>query len=157
MASDKKPLPSAAVHNRRARYEYAISDEFESGMVLTGTEVKSLRRGDVNIADAYAAVKNEEIWLINSYIGVWSGGNRFNHEPRRHRKLLLSKKEIQKLLGKLKAKGVTLIPLSLYFNKRGYAKIKIGLATGKKQHEKRDTIKEREWEREKGRITKDKW
>lgn len=142
--------------NRKARFEYTIEEEFEAGIVLTGTEVKSLRAGKANIGDAYAGVKGEEIWLFNATIAEYAGGNRFNHEPRRDRKLLLHKKQINKLLGKLKTKGVTLVPLSLYFNSRGMAKLKIAIATGKKAYEKRDTIKKRDWERDKARIMREK-
>lgn len=155
---NKKPVfGSPTIHNRRARYDYQVSEEFEAGIVLVGTEVKSLRKGEVNINDAYAGVDKEEMWLYNAYIAEYEGGNQFNHETRRARKLLLSKKEINKIMGRVKSKGVTVVPLSIFFNSRGYAKIKLGLATGKRDFEKRDSIKDREWEREKARITKDKW
>lgn len=155
---NKKPVfGSPTIHNRRARYDYQILEEFEAGIVLTGTEVKSLRKGEANINDAFASEAGEEMWLFNAYIAEYEGGNRFNHETRRQRKLLLSRKEINKIMGRVKAKGVTVVPLSLFFNSRGYAKVKIGLATGKKEYEKRDSIKDREWEREKARVTKDKW
>lgn len=140
--------------NRKARFEYKIDDLYEAGIMLTGTEVKSLRAGKASIQDAYAAVHDEELWLINATIESYKQGNRFNHEPKRKRKLLLKRKEIKKLIGALKTKGVTLIPLKLYFNSRGFAKLELGLATGKKQHEKRDTIKERDWKREQGRLMK---
>jgi SsrA-binding protein len=157
-AKNKKPVfGSPTIQNRRARYDYSIEEELEAGLVLQGTEVKSLRKGEANLNDAYAGEYQEEIWLYNCYIAEYAGGNRFNHETRRPRKLLLSKKEIKKLMGRTKAKGITLIPLSIYFNKRGYAKVKLGLATGKKQHEKRDSIKDRDWDRQKARIMKDKW
>lgn len=143
--------------NRKARFEYTIEEEIEAGIVLTGTEVKSLRAGKANIADAYAAVKEGDgIWLLNAYIAEYFEGNRFNHEPKRARKLLLHKKQINKLAGRLKVKGVTLIPLSLYFNRRGLAKIKMGIAVGKKSYEKRDVIKKRDWERDKARIMREK-
>lgn len=142
--------------NRKARFEYSIEEEFEAGMVLTGTEVKSLRAARANIADAFAGPKGEELWLYNLHISEYGHGNRFNHEPRRPRKLLLHKKQINKLIGRLKTKGVTLIPLSLYFNSRGIAKLKLGLATGKKLHEKRDAIKQRDWQRDKARIMREK-
>jgi SsrA-binding protein len=142
--------------NRKARFEYSVEEEFEAGIVLTGTEVKSLRKSKANIADAYAGAKEEEIWLFNAHIAEYAHGNRMNHEPKRPRKLLLHKKQISKLIGRLKVKGVTLVPLSLYFNSRGLAKIKLGIATGKKQYEKRDTIKKRDWERDKARIMRDK-
>jgi SsrA-binding protein len=142
--------------NRKARFEYSIEEEFEAGIVLVGTEVKSLRQGKVNISDAHAGEKEDAIWIFNLNIPEYSGGNRFNHEPRRPRKLLLHKKQMKKLMGRVKTKGVTLIPLSFYFNSRGIAKIKLGLATGKKDYEKRDTIKKREWERDKARIMREK-
>jgi len=142
--------------NRKARFEYSVEEEFEAGIVLTGTEVKSLRAGKANIADAYAAAKDEELWLLNAHIEEYGHGNRYNHEARRPRKLLLHKRQIEKLLGRLKTKGVTLIPLKLYFNSRGLAKVKLGLATGRKQYEKRDVIKKRDWQRDKARIMRNK-
>ena len=141
--------------NRKARHEYSIEDVFEAGLVLQGTEVKSLRNGNANIRDAYAYERGEEIWLNNSYIAEYKQGNRFNHAPTRERKLLLKSKEIRKLIGALKTKGTTLIPLELFFNERGIAKLSIGLATGKKKHEKREAIKERDWKREQSRILKE--
>lgn len=141
--------------NKKARFEYFIEEEFEAGMVLTGTEVKSLRDGKANIKDAYAFERGGEIWLHNCHISEYKRGNRFNHAPLRERKLLLHRKEIKKLIGALKSKGTTLAPLELFFNERGYAKIKLGLASGKKKHEKREAIKERDWKREQGRILKD--
>ena len=147
---------STVSFNRKARFEYTIEEEFEAGIVLLGTEVKSMRAGRTNIADGYAAEKDGEIWLLNVHIMEYAGGNRFNHEPTRPRKLLLHKKQVKKLLGKLKVKGVTLIPLSLYFNSRGIAKLKLGIAVGKKQYEKRSTIKDRDWARDKARIMRGK-
>jgi SsrA-binding protein len=150
-----KTVPSKTVAvNRKARFSYSIEEEVEAGLVLTGTEVKSLRAGRVSIAEAYAAAKNEEMWLINAVVEPYGGGNRFNHEPRRPRKLLLQKRQIRKLLGRLKNKGVTLVPLTLYFNGRGIAKVKLGLAIGRKEYEKRDVIKQREWKKEQGRLLK---
>jgi len=142
--------------NRKARFNYAIEEEIEAGIVLTGTEVKSLRAGKVNIAEAYAAEQGGELWLLNCTIAEYSAGNRFNHEPRRPRKLLLHKQQVKKIIGRLKVKGVTLVPLSLYFNRRGIAKVKLGLGTGKKEYEKRDTIKKRDWQRDKSRIMREK-
>lgn len=156
MAGKKTSPSSTAALNRKARFEYSVDEEIEAGIVLTGTEVKSLRAGKVNIADAYAVGKENEIWLLNADISAYEQGNRFNHEARRPRKLLLHRKQISKLLGKLKVRGVTLVPLSLYFNSRGIAKVKLGVATGKKQYEKRDTIKKRDWERDKSRIMRNK-
>lgn len=155
--SDKNESSNGSIaFNRKARREYAIEEEFEAGMVLTGTEVKSLRAGKAQINDAYAGTQGEEIWLFNAYIAEYENGNRNNHEPRRPRKLLLHKKQVQKLVGKLKVRGVTLVPLSLYFNSRGLAKIKLGLGTGKKEYEKRQDIKKRDWQRDKARIMRAK-
>ncbi|MFM6854345.1 MAG: SsrA-binding protein SmpB [Sphingopyxis sp.] len=142
--------------NRRARFDYAIDDVYEAGIALTGTEVKSLRFGDGSIGDSYAEVKGGEVWLINSHVPEFSHGNRFNHEPRRPRKLLLSAREIRKLHGAVAREGMTLVPLTVYFNGRGRAKVELALAKGKKAHDKRDTIKERDWKREQGRIMKDR-
>ena len=142
--------------NRRARFEYAIEDVYEAGIVLRGTEVKSLRFGEGTIAESYAEVKDEEIWLINSNIPEFSHGNRFNHEPKRPRKLLLHEREIAKMHVGTSREGMTLIPMSVYFNSRGRAKVELALAKGKKAHDKRDTIKERDWKREQGRIMRDR-
>lgn len=140
--------------NRRARFEYEIEEVMEAGIVLLGTEVKSLRTGRANIADAYASHKQGEIWLWNSHIPEYAQGNRNNHEPTRGRKLLLSKRQVQKLIGLLKVRGTTLIPLSVYFNKRGFAKVELAVARGKKEFEKRDTIKQREWKRTQAKLLK---
>ena len=142
--------------NRRARYDYFIEDVVEAGIMLTGTEVKSLRNGRANIAESYAAVEGEAIILVNADIPPYSGGNRFNHEPRRHRKLLLHRKEIGKLIGAVQRDGRTIIPLKLYWNEKGIAKLEIGLAKGKGEHDKRDTIKDREGKREVERAMKSK-
>lgn len=153
-ASDSGQSKTIAV-NRKARFEYTIEEEFEAGLVLVGTEVKTLRQGSgVNITDAYAGEKDGELWLLNAQINVYAQGNRNNHEPRRPRKLLLHKRQMKKYLGRIQQKGNTLVPLTLYFNSRGIAKIKLGLATGKKQHEKREAIKQRDWQREKQRLMK---
>jgi SsrA-binding protein len=138
--------------NRRARYDYFIEDRFEAGIVLAGTEVKALRQGEGSIAESYAALEGEEVWLINSHIPEYSHGNRMNHEPRRKRKLLLAKREIAKLHGAVNRQGQTLVPLSIYFNARGRAKVELALARGKKAHDKRETIKERDWKREQQRL-----
>jgi len=144
-----------AAENRKARYNYAIDDTYEAGLVLFGTEVKSLREGRADIAEAYA-VEGEEgaLWLLNAYIPEYHGGNRFNHEVRRARKLLLHRREIAKLLGTLKRGGVTLVPLKVYFNERGRAKVSLGLGRGKKAHDKRESEKSREWDRQKHRLLK---
>jgi SsrA-binding protein len=140
--------------NRRARFDYFIDDVVEAGIMLTGTEVKSLRNGRANIAESYAAVEGSEIVLINADIPPYSGGNRFNHEPRRHRKLLLHRKQIGKLVGAVQREGRTIIPLKLYWNEKGLAKLEIGLAKGKKLHDKRETSAERDWQRDKARLMK---
>lgn len=142
--------------NRRARFDYAIDEVFEAGIALRGTEVKSLRFGEGSIAESYAEVSDEEVWLINSNIPEFSHGNRFNHEPKRPRKLLMHGREIAKLHGAVARQGMTLIPLSIYFNGRGRAKVELALAKGKKAPDKRETIKERDWKREQGRLLRDK-
>ena len=153
-----KPLPppfdkkQIVAENRRARYDYFVEERFEAGIQLTGTEVKSLRHGEGSIAESYAAVEGEEVWLINSHIPEYSHGNRLNHQPRRQRKLLLKGREIAKLQGAVARQGLTLVPLSIYFNSRGRAKVELALARGKKVHDKRETVKERDWKREQGRL-----
>jgi SsrA-binding protein len=142
--------------NRRARYDYAIDEVFEAGIALQGTEVKSLRFGEGSITESYAEVKGEQIWLINSNIPEFSHGNRFNHEPKRPRKLLLHEREISKMHGAVARKGMTLVPLSIYFNGRGRAKVELALAKGKNAADKRETTKEREWKREAGRLLREK-
>ena len=140
--------------NRRARFDYFVEDVVEAGIMLTGTEVKSLRNGRANIAESYAAVEGEAIILVNADIPPYAGGNRFNHEPRRHRKLLLHRKEIGKLIGAVQREGRTIIPLKLYWNEKGIAKLEIGLAKGKKTHDKREATAERDWQRDKARRMK---
>ena len=135
------------IQNRRARYEYIIEDSFEAGIVLTGTEIKSIRLGKVNIKDSYAIIKNNEIYLLNTHISLYEKGNIFNHDENRTRKLLMHKKEILKLNNKVSLENYTLIPLKIYFNK-GRAKVEIGLCKGKKNYDKRESIKERDLERE---------
>jgi SsrA-binding protein len=143
--------------NRRARYDYHIEDKFEAGIALTGTEVKSLRFGEGSIAESYAEVKDgAEIWLINANIPEFSHGNRYNHEPKRPRKLLLNAREINKLHGAVARQGMTLVPLSIYFNARGRAKVEMALAKGKKAPDKRATEKERDWKREQGRLLRER-
>jgi SsrA-binding protein len=142
--------------NRRARYDYFIDTTYEAGLALTGTEVKALRGGEGSIAESYAEVTNGEIWLVNANIPEFSHGNRFNHEPKRPRKLLLHEREINKLHGAVARDGMTLVPLSIYFNSRGRAKVELALAKGKKAHDKRETIKQRDWKREAGRIMRDR-
>ena len=142
--------------NRRAKFDYAIDTVYEAGIALTGTEVKSLRFGDGSIGDSYAEVKDGQVWLINSHIPEFSHGNRHNHEPRRPRKLLLSAREIRKMHGAVGREGMTLVPLSVYFNSRGKAKVELALAKGRKAHDKREHIKERDWKRDAARILRDK-
>ena len=146
---DKQKVVS---ENRRARFDYFVEERFEAGIQLTGTEVKSLRHGEGSIAESYAAVEGEELWLINSHIPEYSHGNRLNHQPRRARKLLLKTREIAKLQGAVAREGLTLVPLSIYFNGRGRAKVELALARGKKVHDKRETIKQRDWKREQQRL-----
>jgi SsrA-binding protein len=150
---DKKKV---AAENRRARYDYAIEDKYEAGIALTGTEVKSLRFGEGSIADSYGEVKEGEVWLINANIPEFSHGNRFNHEPKRPRKLLLHAREIEKFVGAVARQGMTLVPLMIYFNSKGRAKVELALAKGKQNHDKRDSVKEQDWKREQGRIMRDR-
>ena len=157
MARKKQAFAGRLVaQNRKARHNYFIDETIEAGIMLTGTEVKSLRDGRANIGDAYAAVKGGEIFLMNAHISEYSGGNINNHAPLRARKLLLHKREIVRLIGALQRDGMTLVPLSLYFNARGIAKASLGLAKGKRQYDKRATIKEREWKRDKARMMKER-
>jgi SsrA-binding protein len=142
--------------NRKARYEYFLEQFFEAGIALTGTEVKSLRFGEGSIAESYAELKGDQVNLINANIPEFSHGNRFNHEPKRPRKLLLHLREIEKLRHGVSREGMTLIPLSIYFNSRGRAKVELALAKGKKIHDKRESIKERDWKREQGRLLRDR-
>jgi SsrA-binding protein len=138
--------------NRKARHDYFIESSLEAGLMLTGTEVKSLRVGGVQITEAHAGERGGELWLFNAHIPEFSGGNRLNHEPRRPRKLLVKRRELDKLMGAVQRQGMTIVPLRLYFNTNGFAKLEIGLAKGKKAADKRDTIKERDWKREKARL-----
>ena len=142
--------------NRRARYDYFLEDFVECGIALTGTEVKSLRTGRANIAESYAAVEGDEIVLINADIPPYAGGNRFNHEPRRPRKLLLHRKQIDKLLASVQREGQTLIPTKLYWNDKGLTKLELALAKGKKLHDKREATAERDWQRNKARLLRDR-
>jgi SsrA-binding protein len=150
----KKDAPARrfAAQNRKARHDYFIDDSVEAGLVLTGTEVKSLRGGRASMSDAYASEDKGELWLWNLHIPEYAPAQRFNHEPKRARKLLLHKKQIGRLLGQVQREGYTLIPLSIYFNDRGRAKCELGVARGKKAHDKRETIKQRDWNREKQRL-----
>jgi SsrA-binding protein len=141
-----------AARNRKALFNFFIEDKLEAGVVLVGTEVKSLREGGCQITDAHADVRKGELWLVNSSIPEYKGGNRFNHEPRRPRKLLVHKRELNKLIGSIQREGMTIVPLSIFFNAQGRAKVELGLAKGKKKHDKRETEKARDWQREKGRV-----
>ena len=141
--------------NRRARFDYEIEETFEAGLQLVGTEVKSLREGKANIAESYVSPETGEVWLINADSPPFSHGNRNNHEPRRHRKLLLHGREIERLRSALDKDGMTLVPLKLYFNDRGVAKLELGLAKGRKTVEKRHAIKKRDWDRQKARIMRE--
>ena len=144
-----------AADNRRARYNYEIGETFEAGLMLAGTEVKALRTGKATIAESYASVERSgEVFLVNATIPEYLQGNRFNHEPKRPRKLLLHAREIAKLAQGVEREGMTIVPLKIYFNDKGRAKIEIALGRGKKLHDKRDTEKKRDWNREKGRLLK---
>ena len=142
--------------NRRARYDYFLEEPFEAGLVLTGSEVKSLRTGRANIAESYVAVEGDEVVLINADIPPFAQANRFNHEPRRHRKLLLHRKQLDKLIGAVTREGRTIIPTKLYWNDKGLAKLEIALAKGKKLHDKREATAERDWARDKARLLRDR-
>ena len=142
--------------NRKARFNYEIGETFEAGIALTGTEVKSLRVGKATIAESYADARGGEIWLVNSNISEYRQGGRFNHAPKRPRRLLLHRRQINKLVGAVEREGMTLVPLKLYFNEKGRAKIELALARGKKLHDKRETEKKRSWERERGRLLRAK-
>lgn len=156
MSAKDKDGRKIVAENRRARHEYYIEDVVEAGIMLTGTEVKALREGKANIAESYASPEDGAIWLVNANIPEYSAGNRENHEPKRKRKLLLHKREIERLSQAVERKGYTLAPLKLYFNERGRAKLELGLALGKKLHDKRDTTKERDWSRQKQRLLRDR-
>jgi SsrA-binding protein len=156
MAKEKNPNIETVAENRKARFSYEVLDTYEAGLALTGTEVKSLREGKANIQESYASVEGGEIWLINSYLPEYLQGNRFNHEPRRRRKLLLNKREMARLAQGVEREGMTMVPLKVYFNERGRAKLLLALARGKKLHDKRETEKERDWGREKARLLKER-
>ena len=141
-----------AAQNRKARHDYFIKDKLEAGIALLGTEVKSLRSGGCQLTDAYADVAKGELWLMNAHIPEYAGGNRFNHAPKRPRKLLVHKRELNKLIGAVEREGRTLVPLSIYFNQQGRAKVELGLAKGKKKFDKRETEKARDWSRERARL-----
>lgn len=156
MASKRDDGTTLIAENRKARHEYFITDSWEAGVVLLGSEVKSLRVGQTNIAESYASYEEGAFWLVNSYIAEYKGAALFQHEPRRRRKLLLHETEMKKMRLAIERKGMTLVPLEMYFNDKGRAKIKVGLAEGKKLHDKRDSDKKRDWDREKARVMRDK-
>ena len=151
-SSKSDPNYKVIAENRRARFDYAIEEDIECGIILEGSEVKSLREGGANIAESYAAVEDGELWLVNSYIAPYEQAKTFAHEEKRKRKLLVSKKEMAHLWNATQRKGMTLVPLVLYFNHRGMAKIKIGIAKGKKNTDKRQTEAKRDWNRQKQRL-----
>lgn len=150
----KKPDLDRTVvaQNRKARFDYFIEETFEAGLQLTGTEVKSLRGGRSTIAESYVTETGGEAWLVNANIPLYASGNRYNHEPKRPRKLLLHRAQINKLIGAIQREGRTVVPLQVYFNERGRAKIEIALAKGKQAHDKRQTIKDRDWQRQRSRL-----
>jgi len=151
--ADKKERPHKVVaDNRRARFNYEIGETFEAGIALTGSEVKSLRQGRATIAESYADTRGGEVWLVNANIPEYVQASRFNHAPKRPRKLLLHRRQIDKLAGAVEREGMTIVPLKMYFNEKGRAKLELALGRGKKLHDKRETEKKRSWEREKGRL-----
>ncbi len=154
--AQENPNYKVVAENRRARFDYAIEDDLECGIVLQGSEVKSLRQHGANIAESYAAVEDGELWLVNSYIAPYEQARSFGHDERRRRKLLVSKRELSRLWNDTQRKGMTLVPLVLYFNHRGIAKLKIGIARGKKIHDKRETAARRDWNRQKQRLLKER-
>src|SRR6476619_5094067 len=156
MAAKTERKIKVVADNRRARFNYQIGETFEAGIALTGTEVKALRLGKATIAESYADARGGEIWQANANIPEYLQGGRFNHAPKRMRKLLLHRRQINKLMGAVEREGMTLVPLKLYFNEKGRAKLELALARGKKLHDKRETEKKRSWERERGRLLRAK-
>jgi SsrA-binding protein len=156
MAAKPERRYKISAENRKARFHYEIGEVFEAGIALTGTEVKSLRGGKATIAESYADAREGEIWLINANIPEYLQASRFNHAPKRPRKLLLHKNQINRLAGAVEREGMTIVPLKLYFNDKGRAKVEIALARGKKLHDKRETDRKRSWERERGRLLRAK-
>ena len=156
MTADGKNKTRPVAENRKARFSYDIIDTVEAGLVLTGTEVKSLREGRANIQESYAAAENGGIWLINSHVPEYLQGNRNNHEPRRRRKLLLNKREMSRLVQAADREGMTMVPLKIYFNDRGRAKLLLAIARGRKLHDKREAERKRDWNREKARLMKER-
>ena len=156
MKNDPKGGRKVVADNRKARFNYEILDTYEAGLALTGTEVKSLRGGKATIGEAYAGPSGEEFFLFNAYIPEYLQANRFNHETKRPRRLLLHRRQIDKLIGATQREGFTVVPLKMYFNERGRAKVELGLGRGKKLHDKRETEKQRTWERERARVMREK-
>lgn len=156
MAPKTEPKQKIVAENRRARHNYFIEDDLETGIMLEGSEVKSLRTGKANIAESYASVEQGELWLINGYIPAYDRARTFGHDERRRRKLLVNKRQLSKLWQGIGREGMTLVPLKLYFNERGMAKLQLGIAKGKKTVDKRETEKKRDWDRQKARIMRDK-
>jgi SsrA-binding protein len=156
MAAKPDPKIKVVADNRKARFHYLINESMEAGIALTGSEVKSLRSGKASIGESYAAARDGELWLFNSNISEYKQAGRFNHAPKRPRKLLLHKRQINKLIGAVEREGMTVVPLRMYFNEKGRAKVEIALAKGKKLHDKRETERKRSWERERGRLLRQK-
>ena len=156
MAPKSDPNSKLIAENRRARFDYHIESDLEAGIVLLGSEVKSLRQGGSNIAESYASVEDQGVWLINSYIAEYPGASMFPHEPRRKRRLLMHATEIHKIAIAVERKGMTLVPLELYFNAKGRAKVKVGLAQGKNQSDKRQDAAKRDWNRQKARLMRER-
>ncbi|HUN11192.1 MAG TPA: SsrA-binding protein SmpB [Rhabdaerophilum sp.] len=156
MSAQNEARYKIAADNRKARFNYEILDTYEAGIVLTGTEVKSLRGGKATIGESYAEMDDGEVFLVNAYIPEYLQANRFNHQPKRPRKLLLQKKQMAKLAIGIEREGMTIVPLKIYFNDKGRAKVEIALAKGKKLHDKRETEKARDWKREQGRLLRDR-
>lgn len=158
MAKPKKADPNnkTIAENRRARFNYAVEETFEAGIVLVGTEVKALREGQANIAESYAAIENEELMLINANIPIYAPASQFNHLPTRPRKLLMKRRELNKLMAETQRKGRTIVPLKMYFNDKGIVKLLVGVATGKDNRDKRDSVKKRDWQRDKARLMREK-
>jgi SsrA-binding protein len=154
MAQKSDPNSKLIAENRRARFDYAIESDLEAGIVLAGSEVKSLRQGGANIAESYASVEDGELWLINGYIAPYREAKTWGHDERRKRKLLVSKKELARLWSATAREGMTLVPLRMYFNDRGIVKLKLGIARGKKLTDKRQTSAKRDWDRQKRRLLK---
>ncbi len=156
MSADNPSAGKLIAENRRARYDYFVEESVEAGLALLGSEVKSLRLGRANVAEAYAAVEGRQIVLVNCYIPEYPGANRFNHEPRRPRRLLMHRKQIDKLIGAVNREGRTIIPMRLYWNDKGLAKLELAVAKGKKNHDKREAEADRDWARDKARLMRDK-